>query len=400
MNNERDKPDIPNSETGHQTGEMSSETEVKREAVEQLAGQRLEEIVTATAKEKMELQETQDNLPTEESGARQEISELRESVGESADRATEKIDGAEGLPVKLERYDYIVSPDPTVRSKVDTFFDKNFFMISKEERGEGRELVDQMDFLQESATDWVKKELGIDPTARLPEKEKIALVSLQSLREKTQNPAIAGCANNLSREIILAEEMAEQLPYAFNHEVVHQLSAGRIKTRFDTQAGFLAKAESESMGYRTRTGKFLFFNEALTDLVNMEILQSVKDQHGQDYLQTKQLGYAPEAVLLDALIEKTGEASGQGDKFRKDLYRGLFTGDVEALRTIERHLGKGTLAQLADAQPQTYADLAKLGGRLRLDQEKLSKIYRRLRRGKKVELSNNISVSWEPHKER
>lgn len=394
-----EKPIVPKKESHQPPAEVSREREASSEAVEQFVDRRAEDVAMAVDAEKDALQEAEKAIPGSDPENGERISKLQAEVDDLGEKTVKGMEAAEGLPTKLERYDYIVPPDPAVRARIDAFFDRGFIDISEGERGEGRDLVDQMNFLQESATDWAKTELGIDPTARLPQKEKIAVVSLRSLREKTENPTRVGCANNLSREMMLGEELETDLPYAFNHEMVHQLSAARRKTRFDPRTGFLTKVEANK-GYRTATGKFQLLNEALTDLVNMEILQSVKDRHGQDYLQVRGVGYAPEAILLDALIKKTGEASGQGEQFRKDLYRGLFTGDVEVLRTMEQNLGKGTLARLVDAQPETYAELAKLGGELGLDEEKLRQAYRRLRRGKKVTLANNISVSMEPHKER
>lgn len=97
-----------------------------------------------------------------------------------------------------------------------------------------------------------------------------------------------------------------------------------------------------------KTNQFVLLNEAITEMLNIEILDTIRKQHNTDYLTGTGTGYYLMVFLMDEIFKKAAKYTGRSAKeHRHDFYRAYIMGSHGVLRLLTRAFGVQAVAELA-----------------------------------------------------
>lgn len=149
---------------------------------------------------------------------------------------------------------------------------------------------------------------------------------------------------------------------ALLHEIVHletnfRLNFFKDDERGGSMSGYSMKSiKKEENGDFESYEYFVGLNEALIQMVTLDILYKHTDELERDYAITKdeqksfeiRNGYAGYEYILMIMTKRLSEGLGLNPSdYLKKFRRNLFTGDLMFLRDVERVFGKGSLRVLA-----------------------------------------------------
>lgn len=168
---------------------------------------------------------------------------------------------------------------------------------------------------------------------------------------------VRGSVKPVFNDIVMLEGPSEQQTlHDTNHELVHTF--GRkvfsIKKRDDGGKNIII----QRVGYGSfKNNFFMTFNEAITEMINLETLAYCQTRGGVDYITGCDIGYPAAVIFFDMLINKLAERSGvSGQELRKDFYTGYFNGRFKYLHLFNQYLGRRALQEIADLPKHVFTD--------------------------------------------
>jgi len=140
--------------------------------------------------------------------------------------------------------------------------------------------------------------------------------------------------------------------FTLYHELTHLLSAVKLKlgvNKKDKGNEQITIHNPYLYGYEnTKNRRFFLLNEAITEMINIEILDDMRKSENYDYLSNNTIGYGQAVIFIDVLIKRTSQLSRKSEKeIRFSLYAGYFKGDHSALRIFKDTFGTEALKYLS-----------------------------------------------------
>jgi hypothetical protein len=269
--------------------------------------------------------------------------------------------------------------------------------VGSEMQGELQELLDHQ-------IQWVNNTLGIDISKRRIPMHKIKLFGVSDwdeIRQRLGKPEGWSGGNHFpTRDIATPFDQTGLLAH-MNHEMVH--GNGRHTVFLDKEVD--DESKSITLNFRNknglsgfnnnRNGSFHYFNEVMTEMINLEMLSSYKEDTKKDYLSEYQSGYHNGVILFDDLNEEAAKRLGRDAKeIRDDLYRGYFEGNMTVLRVYQDAFGIGALKTIGDMKGSTYEDfeLSMLPLRLKVYDSKFFDQTKLYDEGEKVRVLGGIPI--------
>lgn len=257
------------------------------------------------------------------------------------------------------------------------------------------ERAEAIKVLVQNQVDWAKERLGISLDKRMPWMEKIRYFSSDIY--KTLDTVCDGIHTPITNDISLPEQPTEEKTLVdTNHELVHQFSRQLLSVH--RRSDGWRNIESYFLGYQ-HNGKFQFFNEIITEMVNAEQLQFLLETKGIDYTQT-QRGYHPGLLFFDMVLDKVSSSLNiDRREMQADLYRGLFKGDMTVIRPFRSVFDHETVQILADFD-RTYATSAAVLGvfadKFGINEEEYRQKVTEYEQGKEVEFLGGMKIKTSP----
>ncbi|MDO8493546.1 MAG: hypothetical protein Q7S19_03330 [bacterium] len=291
------------------------------------------------------------------------------------------------------------------------FVRNNRFLDEAEISKENLTLVSK---LKNNYLAWGKKILGIDLSERAPDSTRVHIQPKDSAkaleissRHRGADETLSGYAVREAEEIVIWEKTDRQsIKETLNHEFTHIFShKSMIVKEQDKKFGLKIQNTGYSNLNNTRTTEsgekeespiLAGFDEMMTETINIEVLNNLKKENGQDYLEMS-VGYYPGVLLLDMIIEKIAEKTKQNEKdIRKNLYRGYFQGKMGELRAIKNVFGLEAMNFLSRVKPLNLMDAGSMFASaediFKLDSQKYFSKVLDYEEGATITLSNGIKI--------
>ena len=257
----------------------------------------------------------------------------------------------------------------------------------------------------ENHTQWVEQFLGIPVKNRVPQVEKKIKFydknTYEKINEREGNKrSCMGHSNFTTGEIkaVWLEDNKPQSLQIFGHELIHSLSKKIFRI---TGSGRNFSLITHSAGYEnSHNGELGYFNEILTEMMNVDALNYCRDRKWGDNLTGSAVGYHEGVILFDMIFQKMAELKKTDIwSIKKGLYKGYLDGDFSALRVfsdslpkyiIDTMFGKGLFSlTLTDGNAFNLNLLARNAGIN--EQEYLDKLLK-YSSGQEIELCSGVKL--------
>ncbi len=259
--------------------------------------------------------------------------------------------------------------------------------------------------LSRSQLHWCRDILQVDVTKRYPDISKMFFFSKTNFEMYS---ALLGRKMPLAAHIapynefhFVEKERPQELLKSIAHEFIHALSTVKLRTsvfKKDNGDRVVVVGKPYTYGYEnTKNGTFFALNEAVTEMLNIEILDDMRKSGKPDYLSGNTIGYGHLVIFLDALIEMTADISGKSHReLRHSLYRGYLQGDHSSLRIFSDTFGTKSVSYLAalDKQHSSWWHVKKVAEIFGLDVDQLEKkVELYVEQKKSVEIMGNVEIN-------
>lgn len=226
-----------------------------------------------------------------------------------------------------------------------------------------------VDDLLADQVEWAEQRLGISLIRRIPYIRKIHFLPSEEHR-LGGDPHVFGRTNATSQEIFLYEQSSESRTMQYlSHELVHVFSRNmfNVEKALDQRGKTTLGLKVRLSGFRNMANDtFAYFNEIVTEAINIEVLSFQRAQGRTDYLADgHEIAYAKGVIFLSNLFSMCARrVSMKPEEVKRQIYRGYFTGDPTVLRLIARafdetQTAEPLLKQLASLK-ENYYDAAHL----------------------------------------
>ncbi|MBI4016983.1 MAG: hypothetical protein HY363_04805 [Candidatus Aenigmarchaeota archaeon] len=194
--------------------------------------------------------------------------------------------------------------------------------------------IDGFDSLVESHISWAKERLALSPQRRIPLKKKIKIyyqnefIKLAEFFRKQEGfrkpEGWAGSHIAHSNEIILCDTYTIN---DLNHELVHSCAHKEIKiTRKASRNYTVLIVDVPHYGF-FHNDSFKGFNEAITEMINVEILGFHTGRTGQNYSDGK-IAYHEAVLFFDILLKNAAQKLGKDiSALLQQVYEGYYFGN-------------------------------------------------------------------------
>ncbi len=248
-------------------------------------------------------------------------------------------------PIKVPRYNFATwITAPEIETKAAQYLDTETPPIP-EESPTSPALRGKAPALKDALAAYVGRRLGIDIQARFPDDDHFHFfdaAGYQVIRERFGMSSDSVAVHSTSGHLLVqAEDTTANVLGSANHELLHVAGFRLIGI---VQSGDNARVERHVAGYLDeRNDDFLFFNEAMTELTNMDVIRTTWSgtpalaAHADAYTN---IGYAPAMIFLNALIRDLATKSGHSaDEVLATLQVQYFGGGTEGLELLRAVYG-------------------------------------------------------------
>lgn len=212
--------------------------------------------------------------------------------------------------------------------------------------------------IYEGHEEWVKQRLSLDIFSRMTSLFNIHFYSPEKWEEirKENNKPVGWMGGHEfpgnTIRFVNSGKQAEMVS-AFNHELTHSGSHKTVHAVRDTENPEQLPDMDKYPRYgfaNTRNGAFSAFNEAVTEMINLEMLYDYKIKNpGKKYLNNIEPCYQTNIIVFDAILEEAAKKLKQDKKFILDkVYLSYYDGNIKRLDFLEKAFGEGTLKKIAN----------------------------------------------------
>lgn len=307
------------------------------------------------------------------------------------------------------RFSAVASKDQLMLEGVAEFCAKSLHLGDVGQVETRGEIFEEVVEIIANQISWIRENLGLDVTNRLPQIEKIRFLSEHD-RQKfiidyKKDPTWQGVCTYSFKEILVSKQENDwpSTISLLNHELVHNFSYAALKITVDPSVTprQIEINQSTSGFSNAKNNSLEQFNEAITDTLSLEMLASYEAKFpNRPYLDNINISYYAEVFFLDLLIKKLATNTDSSvDEVKKKIYRGYCEGDFTVLKIFDQALGKDTLKKLAKMKFD-YSDwksMVSFVSQFDIDIDEWRKMMGAYQRGEFVTLATGISVKRSDH---
>ena len=248
---------------------------------------------------------------------------------------------------------FLFSPNVTPKEKISIsiYLYFNSFNISEVPLSITYERCCNIDNLIDTQSKWIKTNLNLNINNRIPKRDKINFYVDEEFQKisikENLSLGISGVCYHPYNQILIREAPTEnETMRILAHELIHAYSSQVIS--FVKEGNNIKHVKSKIMGYSNDNNVFRYFDEVLTEMMTVEISDTIRKRNGKDYITNIPLGYGTDLLLFDLIFSDAANALSIGQKqLRHLLYHGYLVGDHSSLRVFDKVFGKDTLRVIA-----------------------------------------------------
>lgn len=206
--------------------------------------------------------------------------------------------------------------------------------------------------------EWIKENLGLSLIDRFEGFRKIKFyrpeefdkIAIHFNKEK----GWCGSHSSPSNEIIAKEfDNETQTLYNLSHELVHCFSRITLKIRKNENNN--TSINTIRYGYQNTTNNtFRFFNEVITELINLDIVEYLKKTKKKDYIEGNNIGYSDGVIFFDVILDQMSKVLQKPiQEIKNEIYKGYFTGDMTCLKVFNEVFGPNALKLISRVSPSS-----------------------------------------------
>lgn len=203
-------------------------------------------------------------------------------------------------------------------------------------------------------SEFARNELGIDLSKRLPPKEKFHFFDEKGFHKikkmYTLPPSSVGVYSPSGHIFTKEEPTIEDTLGNAQHEMIHVTSFRSINL---CEIKGKLRIQRDRSGYTNMNNQALsMIDEALTEMTNLEVMaDNWKNQPALNQMtiyRYKGIGYIEQIIVVDELIKRIADRNGREYKdVLRQLQKGKFLGEMQALRILTDEIGKDGMKMLA-----------------------------------------------------
>jgi len=253
----------------------------------------------------------------------------------------------------LSRYDYVgpYADNPAVVGGVDHHFRTFTDEVLAQESPKGPELIAQSRAMS-AAVEELGRDLGLDLSDRVRGADYTHLYTKDEYaRVRSQFGLVAGslAVHSTTGHIFASEESTLLVTLSnANHELVHVMSRKSIRPQVDQDGKIYAPRSHD--GYASfQHDTFRGLNELFTEVTNIDLMRNYWPRHPElaDIAKEtyRDAGYVPGLIFFDELFKAQFEDPLSAFK---PMQKGMFTGEMGALRAITDVVGTEAMHKIAE----------------------------------------------------
>jgi len=202
-------------------------------------------------------------------------------------------------------------------------------------------------------SEFAKEELGINLSKRIPSGDRFHFFDdsgYQKVRELHGLGSSVGVHSTSGHMLAKEEPIIEETLGNSQHELIHVASYRTINP-CEIEGGLWTQRSHS--GYTNERNQALsMIDEALTEMTNLQVMANHwKNQPAlsqMDVANYGNLGYTEQIIVVDELVKRIADKNGREYKdVLRDLQRGKFLGQTQALRVLTDEVGKDGMKMLA-----------------------------------------------------
>lgn len=248
---------------------------------------------------------------------------------------------------------------------------------------------------------WIQENLQIDLSKRTPDIEKIHFFTEEALKRlNTQIGKNNSSGSHFAPSNEIHVAASGKMLIILSHELIHSLATVKfdVKISENNESSQLSIQEPYTYGYKNVKNKsFFLFNEAITEMLNIEIADNMRINNQPDYLTNNTIGYGETVIFLDALIKKTAQLNNLSEKeIRYSLYKGYLKGDHSYLRIFKKTFGIEAIKFLSilDNSHASLSNIRVVAEKFGLDVEQLkNKCEQYVEQHQTIQIMENIQIN-------
>lgn len=243
--------------------------------------------------------------------------------------------------------------DPQKVESARAYLETNKVAMPPEQK-KSPEREKQVEGMIEALSEFARDELGIDLSKRIPSDDRFHFFDndgYQKVRElHGLQPGSVGVHSTSGHMLAKEEPVVEETLGNSQHELIH-ITSYRTINLCEIESGLWTKRGHS--GYANETNQALsMIDEALTEMTNLEVManhwqnqQALSQMDAGNY---GNIGYIEQVVVVDELVKRIADKNGREYKdVLRELQRGKFLGEMQALRILTGEVGKDGMKMLA-----------------------------------------------------
>lgn len=241
-----------------------------------------------------------------------------------------------------------------------------------------RALISKLVGVMNETVALIRDRLDLDVTSRLPSVDKIYIYTNEEFIRVAEyfgdvDNVLKGVAVGVNHMIFLRDyDTPDHLIHDFRHELLHLLARNLVC--FDTigvsEGGGVSLNISPKyfVGFSTPNGAFEAFNEAVTELIALEMWEFTRAEASFECFDQPACAYERLVVFLDVLIAAVSKRLRIEDvkEFKKTVYQAYFSGDFSVLKSFYKTMGRTSFIKFArlnsTAEKTELVDILKESG--------------------------------------
>lgn len=256
------------------------------------------------------------------------------------------------------------------------------------------ENIERIGDLIEGQLEWLKKKLKLNPEERRPKFNKIKFFKREEYKDLTGRNSDGANVFGTTETLMPLEDGEQDMFHRLGHELVHALSRHLIKVEL-TEDKNLVDFNGGLYGLENRANNaFHLFNEAVTEMINLEILTYLQETKGTISGKETGIGYPFAVIYFDLLFDKLAVTlNTDPNELRKKFYTAYFLGDASVYDLFRKAFpGSEAVKILARINEETDLGQVIRDNVFGIDITELQRINTRYNNGEEVVLKSGLKI--------